>query len=178
MLKQFAALLLLLPTVALAETFVAGTDYQVLPVISPGVKNQPATVIEFFSYGCPWCFKLEVPIAGWVKTQGKKIHFERVPVVFHKEWELYAKAFYIAQTISQSEKLNPLLFKAIQVDKKPLDSNDSMEAFFVNQGIDKSLVQSAFEHSTTVDMLVKSGMETMAKYQVNAVPAFVINWIW
>lgn len=175
MLKRFTALLLLLPTLVFGETFVAGTDYQILPAASAVTAGKPAIVTEFFSYGCPWCYKLEATLEGWIKRQGNKIHFERVPVVFHPEWEFYAKAFYIAQVLAQSEKFTPLLFKAIQTDKKPLNSNASMVDFFVSQGLDKNLVQSAFEHSPAIDMQVKSGMAAMTQYEINGIPAFVVN---
>lgn len=175
MLKRFAALLLLLPSLAFAETFVAGTDYQVITSPTAVASGKTATVTEFFSYGCPWCFKLEAPLEAWVKQQGSKIHFERIPVVFHKEWELYAQAFYIAQTVGQADKLSPILFKTIQIDKKPLNTSTSMTEFLVSQGLDKTLVESAFAHSPTIELLVKNGMVTMAKYQINGVPAFVVN---
>jgi thiol:disulfide interchange protein DsbA len=176
MLKKLIALFFLLPAMALASSFVEGKDYRV--VANPrAVKNQSKTPViqEFFSYGCPWCYKIEGPLSEWVNKMGKNIHFERVPVVFKPSWELYAKAYYTAKTLALSDKLNPLLFKAIQEDKKPLDTKQAMINFFVAQGVDKEIAKSAFEHSPTIDMHVQNGMSLMGAYQINAVPAFVVN---
>lgn len=176
MLKKFVYLLLLLPTMALAASFVEGKDYQV--VTNPqAISNKSKTPIiqEFFSYGCPWCFKIEGPLNQWVNKMGKNVQFERVPVVFKPSWELYAKAYYTAKTLALSDKLTPALFKTIQVDRKPLDSKQMMINFFVSQGVDKEIAKSAFENSPTIDMRVQSGMSLMGAYQVNAVPAFVVN---
>ena len=105
----------------LANTFVEGKDYQVV-VNAQALKNKTPLIQEFFSYGCPWCYKIETPLHAWIGKMGKNVEFERVPVVFKPSWELYAKAYYTAKTLALSEKINPALFKAIQIDKKSLDS--------------------------------------------------------
>jgi thiol:disulfide interchange protein DsbA len=106
---------------------------------------------------------------------GKNVQFERIPVVYQPNWELYAKAYYTAKALALTDKLNPILFKTIQTDKNPLATKQTMTNFFVAQGVDREIAKSAFENSPTIDMRVQSGMALMATYQVNAVPAFVVN---
>lgn len=176
MLKKLICLLLLLPTMALAETFVEGKDYQL--VSNPqavATKNNTPLIQEFFSYGCPWCYKIETPLAAWTGKMGKNVEFERVPVVFKPDWELYAKAYYTAKALALSDKFNPVLFKAIQIDRKNLETKQAMTNFFVAQGVDREIAKSAFENSPTIDMKVQGGMALMATYQISAVPAFVVN---
>ncbi|WP_454784719.1 thiol:disulfide interchange protein DsbA/DsbL [Legionella sp. WA2024007413] len=176
MLKKLIAVFFLLPAMALAASFVEGKDYQI--VTNPNVmnnKNKAPIIEEFFSYGCPWCYKIEAPLNSWVSKMGNNVQFERVPVVFKPSWELYAKAYYTAKTLALSDKMTPLLFKAIQEERKPLDSKQAMISFFVAQGVDKEIAKSAFENSPTIDMRVQNGMSLMGAYQINAVPAFVVN---
>jgi protein dithiol oxidoreductase (disulfide-forming) len=173
MLKKLIGLLLVLPSLAFAADFVEGKDYQV--VASASIEHKTPLVTEFFSYGCPWCYRLEAPMDQWVGTLNKATTVERVPVVFKPDWELYAKAYYTAKTLALSNKLTPQLFKAIQNDKKPLNSKPAMISFFTAHGVDKEIATSAFDNSPTIDMRVKNGMTLMARYQINAVPAFVIN---
>lgn len=176
MLKKLIALFFLLPTIALASSFIEGKDYQLVTHPNAiGGQNKTTVIEEFFSYGCPWCYKIEKPLSDWTGTMGKNIHFERVPVVYKPSWELYAKAYYTAKTLALSDKMNPLLFKAIQEDKNPLDSKQAMIQFFVAQGVDGEIAKSAFESSPSIDMRVQNGMSLMAAYQINAVPAFVVN---
>ena len=162
------------PVLALASDFVEGKDYQVISKGSAIAQTEP-TVTEFFSYGCPWCYKMETPLNEWAGKQGKSVQMERVPVVFRPVWELYAKAYYTASSLALSDKFNSLLFNAIQDKKQTLGSNQSMVDFFVANGVDKETAKSAFESSPTIELQVKQGMALMAKYQVNAVPAFVVN---
>ncbi len=176
MLKKLIGLIILLPAIALAANFTEGKDYQV--VSNPHVtesKSKTPVITEFFSYGCPWCYRMEAPLNEWVSKMGKNVQLERVPVVFKPEWELYAKAYYTAKTLALSDKLNPALFKAIQEDKNPLNTKQSMIDFFIGQGVDREIAKSAFENSPTIDMRVSNGMTLMAAYQISGVPAFVIN---
>jgi thiol:disulfide interchange protein DsbA len=176
MLKQLICLLLLLPSLVFAAPFTEGKDYQVITNPRPLTDRTKGPVLtEFFSYGCPWCYKMEEPLQGWISHLKSPIELERVPVVFKSDWEIYAKAYYTAKTLALSDKLNPLLFKAIQVDKQPLSNKEAMIRFFVTQGVDKEIAKSAFNHSPSIDMRVSNDMSLLANYQINAVPAFVVN---
>ena len=175
MLRRFFFILVLFPMVAFAENFVAGKDYEIINGVSDAAQTKKVSVIEFFSYGCPWCYRIEPSLSQWVVKLDKKIQFSRVPVVFNKEWTYYAKAYYAAEILKIGDKLNPLLFKAIQTDKQTLTNNKAMVDFFVAQGVDKETAESAFTHSTTVDMKVKEGNEIMGRFRVNAVPAIIIG---
>ncbi|MFT4058485.1 MAG: thiol:disulfide interchange protein DsbA/DsbL [Legionella sp.] len=176
MLKKLICFFLLLPTMALAATFVEGKDYQIVSnPQSVDIKGKAPLIQEFFSYGCPWCYKIEASLTQWVDKMGKSVQFERIPVVFKPSWELYAKAYYTGKTLAMNEKLTPLLFKTIQVDRNLLESKQSMINFFVTQGVDREVAKSAFENSPSIDMKVQTGMALMSTYQINAVPAFVVN---
>lgn len=176
MLKKLIAVFFLFPAMALASSFVEGKDYQIVSNQSTtNNKNKAPLIEEFFSYGCPWCYKLEGQLDTWVGKMGNNIQFERIPVVFKPSWELYAKAYYTAKTLALSDKMDSLLFKAIQVERKPLDSKQAMINFFISQGVDKEIAKSAFENSPSIDMRVQNGLNLMGSYQINAVPAFVIN---
>ncbi|MBN9231189.1 MAG: disulfide bond formation protein DsbA [Legionella sp. 40-6] len=175
MLKKLWVFFLLLPTLVFAENFVQGKDFQLVTPPAGTSRDKVPLVQEFFSYGCPWCFRIEEPLQQWRSQKGNAIQFERIPVVFKPSWELYAKAYYTAKTLAMNEKFTPLLFRAIQVDKNNLESAPNMINFFVAHGVDREIAKSAFEHSPTIEMKVQTGMALMGSYQINAVPAFVVN---
>lgn len=174
MIKKLLSLLLFLPAIALAANFVEGKDYQILTNPKSPTSKLPV-VTEFFSYGCPSCYKLQTPLTNWVNQKGNSIVFEQVPVVFRPEWELYAKAYYTASMLAMTDKMSPILFKKIQDDKNKLDSAQAMVALFVAEGIDAAIAKSAFENSPSIDLRVAQGKDLMARYQINSVPAFVVN---
>lgn len=177
MLKFMLVIIMLFPAShAFSEEFIAGKDYQIL---GSSTKIDPSksqiSVMEFFSYGCPWCYRIEPSLTAWVRKQGKLITFIRIPVVFHREWLYYAKAYYTARLLGLEDKLSLLLFKAVQDERQSLDSNQAMINFFMAQGVDKATVTSAFEYSPTIDMQISSGAALMSRLQINAVPAIVID---
>lgn len=173
MLKKLLSVMCLIPSLVFASDFIAGKDYDVLTI--PSKASNPVKVQEFFSYGCPWCFRVEPLITTWRQQQANAIQFSRVPVVFNEDWTFYAKAYYTAEIVGVDNKMTPLLFKAIQTDKKNLASKDAMTAFLIENGMDKATVDSAFNHSTTMDLKINQGNARMASAHINAVPAFVIN---
>lgn len=174
MLKKITFIALFLYNISFAAAFTSGTDYQIING-SKNTKNEGVVVEEFFSYGCPWCFKIENSLNQWLKQSDKKITFERIPVVFKPSWELYAKAYYTAKVLALSDKLSPLLFKSIQEENKSLDTAAQMTQFFIQHGVDPEIAKSAFNSSPSIEMKVQSGMILMSNYQINAVPAFVVN---
>ncbi len=177
MLKRCLVIIFLLfPLFAIAEDFVVGKDYELLSAsknTSPSRQN--ISVKEFFSYGCPWCYRIDNSLRQWVTQQGEKIEFSRIPVIFNREWILYAKAYYTAKYAGVEASVSPALFKAIQEDKKTLTNTEAMINFLKTQGIDVAIAKSAFEHSTTIDLQLKESANLMTFYHINAIPALIIN---
>jgi thiol:disulfide interchange protein DsbA len=175
MLKRLIFIILFLPWLAFAEEFAVGKDYEIINSGTPPVTSGKIPIIEFFSYGCPWCYRIEPALNSWVQQQGNKIQFSRVPVVFHKDWKLYAKAYYTANLLGLEDKLSPALFKAIQTDKRALANKEAMINFFTAEGVKEDTAKSAFENSTTIDMQLTEGLISMSRFHINAVPAVVVN---
>ncbi|KTD07937.1 thiol:disulfide interchange protein DsbA/DsbL [Legionella jamestowniensis] len=175
MLRRLLLIILLLPTLVFADEFVAGKDYELVVGPAANAKSSKIAVTEFFSYGCPWCYRLEPALMTWLQQQGSKVQFSRVPVVFNKDWKVYAKAYYTAHLLGLEAKINPALFKAIQTERRNLANNDAMVSFFTAEGADNATVKSAFENSTMVDLQIAQDAALMSHYHVNGVPAVVIN---
>ncbi|WED42724.1 thiol:disulfide interchange protein DsbA/DsbL [Legionella cardiaca] len=175
MLRRLLLIVLFLPILAFADDFVAGKDYELMTGGAPASSTDKITVTEFFSYGCPWCYRIEPALMSWLQQQNGKVQFSRVPVIFHKDWKFYAKAYYTAHLLGLDEKINPALFKAIQTDKRSLTNNDAMVEFFTAEGVDNATAKSAFENSTTIDLQIAEGAALMSRFRVNGIPAIVVN---
>lgn len=177
MFKYLCALFLSFAScVSFGAEFVAGKDYELVKNLN-ALEHPKGTVsvTEFFSFGCPWCAHLEPQLNKWITKQEGKIFFRKVPVVFNKNWEFYAKAYYAAEALSLTSTLNPLLFKAILQDKQSLNSNEAMVNFFIKQGVDPSVAKSAFTNSPSIELSLKTSQTLMAGYRIAAVPAFIVN---
>jgi len=90
---------------ALAAEPVAGTNYEVLKNAHPtSAPPDKVEVIEFFCYSSPQCYKLEPAIEAFVKKEGDRIVFKRLPVAFEDEFVPYSKLYYSLVSLGQSKK--------------------------------------------------------------------------
>lgn len=162
-------------TFAATPVFQAGKQYQVLPPVSATAPKIQANVVEFFSYGCPACFHLEPTIEKWLATKPTKVSFDRIPVVFHDNWLLLAKAYYVAQSLGVENKITPKIFNAIHEQGRDFSSEQALSQFFAEQGVNAQDFSSAFEFSPGIMAKLSKGDTIMRQYRIFQVPALVIN---
>jgi protein dithiol oxidoreductase (disulfide-forming) len=178
MFKRFVLItaLILMPTLALASQYIEGKDYV---LVKPMADQPPTTgtvlVTEFFSYGCPWCYKIEPQLKKWAEEKNPHVSFDKIPVVYNKDWEYYAKAYYTVQALSEQDKVSPKIFQAILKDKKRLNSNHAMVEFLTHNGLDGRFVKSAFYNSPSVNLELTNSKRMMMDYKIAAVPAVVVQ---
>jgi len=170
---------------SLADTIPqAGKDYQVLEVQANSESSSETLsksddkkvhVIEFFSYGCPACFLLDDRIEKWRKQDAALIKFERIPVVFHPQWQILAKAFYALESINSEKKVHESLFKAIHEKHIKLSTEDELKQWLGKNGVSQEDFANAFEFSPVIEAKMVRGQNTAIAYDITVVPSIVIN---
>lgn len=177
----FTAFFMLIPILTFSNPqFVEGKQYKVIiPSQSVAARietpKNKVSVVEFFSYGCPWCFHLEPSLEKWLKTKPNYVKFTRVPVVFEDGWQTYAKAYYTAEALGILDKMTPAIFNAIHVKGLDLTSSDAMQKFFMAHGTSKADFQSAYDFSPGIGMQLEEGQNLILAYHVFAVPTIIVN---
>ncbi|KVE33209.1 thiol:disulfide interchange protein DsbA/DsbL [Burkholderia sp. TSV86] len=154
---------------------VAGKDYEVMkspqPVSAPAGKVE---VIEFFWYGCPHCYEFEPTVEAWVKKEGDKIAFKRVPVAFRDDFVPHTKLFYALSALGISEKVTPAVFDAIHKQKNYLLTPQAQADFLATQGVDKKKFLDAY-NSFSVQGQAKQAAEQLKNYAIDGVPTIVVQ---
>lgn len=137
---------------------------------SPGPK-----VIEFFSYGCPHCYKFEPFLNDWLSKKPKIIKFTRVPATLgHEVWEILAKAYYVGEELHMLDKSHEALFKRIHEEHKPIENDEDLKAFFVSLGAKPDDVDLAMK-SLEVSVKLQLAKRLTEEFQVMSTPSFVVN---
>jgi thiol:disulfide interchange protein DsbA len=152
----------------------AGKGYTELATPQPTDSGNKVEVIEFFGYGCPHCYGFDPGLQAWVKSQGDKIVFKRVPLQFHKPWLFHQKLFYSMEALGKTAEWHDKIFKTIYEEHKPLNTEESVIAFAVAQGVDKQTflgVWSAF----SMGPKLKHADKMQQDYQANESPMIVIG---
>lgn len=169
---------LFLPVMVFANpTFVDNKDYVTLPSGHNALRpvNGNVTVMEFFSIGCPWCYRLEPDLEAWLATRPPHVNFVRVPVVFETGWDVYAKSYYVAKQLGVANKMLPILFNAVQRQQLDLTNEAAMQQIFANNGVSAKDFQNAYEFSPGIDAQLARGNELMTDYLVYQIPTIVID---
>lgn len=170
------ALFLWLPLIATAEeNFEAGTHYALVTPALPGAEQGKATVVEFFWYGCPHCFKFEPTLQAWLKNKPDYVEFERIPAIFNNpKWQLHAQAFYTAELLGVLDKVHQPLFDAIHVQHKRMDTREAIRELFESYGVDGKEFEATFD-SFAVQSKVNRAADLTRRYGVDGVPAMAVN---
>jgi len=142
--RLLLALCLLLPLpLAAAPAYVEGRHYLELALPQPTETGSKIEVREFFWYGCPHCFSLEPSLEKWLKTMPKNAQFVRTPGVAPR-WLAHARAYYAFELLGASSKTHVAFFRAMHERNRPLDSEDALVQFAVENGVDKTKFREAF----------------------------------
>mgnify|MGYP001546930409 CR=1 FL=1 len=172
------SVLVFVPVLACAESaseqYVAGTHYD---VISPAVRTaerDKIEVAEFFWYGCGHCYTFEPMIGQWKKTLAEDVHFRGVPAVWNPAMELHARAFYAAEALDVSDKMHPVIFQAMNVDRKRLGSEDEIADLFVANGVAREDFDKAFGSFGVKNQTTKAGSDARSA-KITGTPALLVN---
>lgn len=172
------SLAFLLPVVACAEEttqdYVEGTHYD---LITPAVRTAEADkieVAEFFWYGCGHCYTFEPMIVQWKKTLADDVDFRGSPAMWNAQMELHARAYYAAEALGVLDAMNPVLFQAMNVDRRRLSSQAEIAELFAANGVAEADFDKAF-NSFGVSSQVRQASARARAAKITGTPALMVN---
>lgn len=167
--------ILLLPSLGISAPliYIEGVDYERFEQKTP--QQKMVSVMEFFSYGCPWCYHLEPALRTWLDKKPKDVTFKRIPVVFNPVWEKYARAYYVLEAMDQDERLSPELFRAIQDEHRNFKDGNAFGDYLQKFGLDKEKFVSIYDGSPGLDAKLSEAQTLLKQFKVWGVPCIVVN---
>ncbi|MXZ55387.1 MAG: thiol:disulfide interchange protein DsbA/DsbL [Gammaproteobacteria bacterium] len=137
-------------------------------------SSNEISVVEYFSYGCTHCYRLEPFIDTWLETKGEDVEFSRVAVPTREDWIPYARAYYIAEDLGILEKVHALMFRAIYVNKQPMGQKRLLKRMFTGVA---EVEPEKFEEVWASDRIpkkVQNAVIEMRDLGVSASPTIVV----
>lgn len=168
------ASLLPLISIAMPLAYVDGVHYKPTAQRIATSDEKIVEVIELFSYSCPHCFNLDPQVEQWEKTLPENVAFTRVPAIFRDSWLQLARVFYAADATGDLATLHPLLFTAIHVDKRRLQTEEQLLDFVAEQGIDREVFAKTM-NSFSVKGKVKKALLLSQSSGITGVPSMIVN---
>jgi thiol:disulfide interchange protein DsbA len=148
--------------------------FSVIPE-QPGAEGQRVQVVEFFWYGCPHCYTLEPHLQKWLKNKPEYVEFEHIPAIFNRaNVVMHAKTYYALKLLGQAEQMHDRIFSAMHKQKLRLDTQEAMEAFLEEQGVDIEAYRKAMK-SFAVQTQARRAAILAQRFDVRGVPAIVVD---
>lgn len=156
------------------ETYVEGKNYDVIVPAVRTANPDKIEVVEFFWYGCAHCYNFEPVVGQWKKSLPDDVEFHGSPAVWNKPMELHARAFYAAQALGVLDKMNTIIFQAMNVDGNKLPNEAAVQALFTANGVSAEDFTKAF-NSFGVSSQVKQASARARAAKITGTPALMVN---
>ncbi|MFK7975324.1 MAG: thiol:disulfide interchange protein DsbA/DsbL [Halioglobus sp.] len=146
-------------------------------VITPALRTtnpNAVEVAEFFWYGCSHCYTFETMIGPWKKALADDVVFRGIPAVWRQGMDLHARAYYTAEALGVMDPMHQVIFKAMNVDRKPLASKSEIRKLFTANGVTADDFDATFE-SFGVGSQVNKGVSTGRSAKISGTPSMMVN---
>ncbi len=161
--------------VANSADYQAGIHYRIINPAYDTNTDEEVVIYEFFGYTCPHCATFEPYMKKLESEMPENAKLVRVPVVFGKQWEPFAKAYYTFEALGITEQAHGPMFDAIHQHKKQFRTVDEIAAWAASSfDVDKEKFLSTAE-SFVVDGQVRKGMKMLQAMGVTSTPTLVTN---
>jgi len=150
-----------------------GVDYQ---AISPQPTADPRRieVIEFFYYGCKWCYEAQPHMEQWLARKPADVDFRYQPAIRNTRWLVLTKAFFVLQALGELPRLHLPLYRAYHRDQLNVEDEAVLTGWALKQGIELR----PFEQLLASDEImakVQRAREATYAYAVQSTPTLVID---
>jgi thiol:disulfide interchange protein DsbA len=131
-------------------------------------------VIDFFWYGCPYCYQLLPMMMEWEKSKPADVVVRRIPAVLRQEWVPEAHIYYTLEALGAAERLHAVVFDAFHRDRLQATDVEAWGQWAVNNGIDRAKWDEAYNSRTVRDNVVRA-VELGRDYDVRGTPVLIVD---
>ena len=137
----------------------------------PGDKIE---VLDFFWYGCPYCFQLLPLMTEWEKTKPDDVVIRRVPAVLRQEWVPDAHLYYTLDSLGAAERLHTSVFEAIHRERLQSTDTEAWANWAVNKGLERDKWDEAYNAKDVRDKVIRA-VELGREYDIRGTPVLIVD---
>lgn len=162
-----------------APVYREGVNYiPVMPAQPVNVNPGQVEVLEFFWYGSSQCFALEPYLDAWQRSLPANVVLTRVPATLNPQWDVAARAYYVAVQLGIANQANALIYAALHVQHLSLGTQSDYQRLFTGQ-LGVSVQQfNATWNSLQVDARLAQAKVLAQRYGVTNLPALTVDGKW
>ncbi len=153
-----------------------GKHYAKLSVPIQTEDPKKIEVTEYFSYGCPHCFRFEGLISQWKSQLESDIVFKRSPAIWNVPgYQVFARTYYTLESLGVLPELHLQIFRAIHNNGRRLDTIEKMTEFVSEYGVDPEKFLRTYNDSFGVKAKYQRALARQKIYAARGVPALIVN---
>ena len=138
------------------------------------VAGDKIEIIDFFWYGCPYCYQLMPLIAEWEKTKPADVVMRRVPAVLRQEWVPEAHLYYTLEALGAADRLHTKVFDTMHRDRVLGTDNEAWAKWAEANGIERAKWDEAYNTKAVRDNVVRA-VELGRDYDVRGTPVLIVD---
>ncbi len=156
-----------------SSQIIEGRDYTL--VEKPRrIRGERIELIEFFSYACVHCYRLEPILKDWIPNQKDEIEFVQIPAVMSNYWSILGKHFYTLKRLEKLDSHHIDIFNAIHSSGRIFDSEEKLFDFIKTTNIEFGSYEELYR-SIEVKSDIQRASQMAKRLKISAVPTFVVQ---
>ena len=153
--------------------FLEGEHYQLIE--NPRrIRGNSIEIIEFFSYGCVHCFRLEPLLADWLEEQGDDVNFRRIPAIASEYWRILGRAYFTLEQMGLIDDYHMTIFRTLHQTQRDLATPELLFRFIEEAGIDRETFESTYRSSQVIAAMDQAD-QMARRLKVAAVPTIIVQ---
>lgn len=136
--------------------------------------NDKIEVIDFFWYGCPYCFQLMPLMADWEKTKPADVVVRRIPAILRQEWVPEAHLYYTLEALGVADRLHSKVFEAFHRERLQATDSESWAKWAEANGIERAKWDETYNSQGVRNNVVRA-VELGRDYDVRGTPVLVVD---
>lgn len=159
-----------LPAIAQSKT---DPDYREIRQ-QPTETGDKIEVIDFFFYGCQYCYELLPRLERWRKTKPADVEYRHIPVVRHDSWIPLAKTFFTLEAMGEVERLHTAVFRGYHVEDLYMSQEKVISEWAGKQGLDREKFMAIYR-SDEIRQKVERARKQTLDYDIQGTPSLVVD---
>lgn len=131
-------------------------------------------VIDFFWYGCPYCYQLLPLMVEWEKSKPADVVMRHIPAILRQEWVPEAHLYYTLEALGAADRLHVKVFEAFHRDRLQATDTEAWAKWAEANGIERAKWDEAYNAKAVRDNVVRA-VELGRDYDVRGTPVLIVD---
>jgi len=162
------------------DKYTEGVHFDRVEVPQQTMYQDKVEVLEFFTYGCPHCYRLYPLIQAWKKRQKEDVVFRKIPLYRGGQVQNIniVQAHYVA-ALTGMHDLHNVIFewhqgRRVRRDRTRYLTNKELVKIFGRRGMDEKTFRKLLT-SFGIHASIKRGDALAINYAVRGVPVMIVH---